>query len=174
MHAGGRVLRAAGLAGLVALASACTLNPVRTEGEAAQAIADYQACRAQGLEAERAARQSANVAGFGTAARILKRCLDGIAAYPEAVSPEEQMRLWVVRIRSLLVSGDVQAAASALTAFRAAFPDRDLYLADHSSVTDSFEALLSIAQNPDPSLSRANVSPVLRDELRRIRYWSTH
>ena len=104
---------------------------------------EYRECRDEALALDAKARQAGSPARYLASARMIEGC--------EAALGTESARL---------------------SKFKIAFAGSDLYYADGSSFSDTMTLVLGEADDAAlGEFSVVNVSPELKAELRRVRYW---
>ncbi len=85
------------------------------------------------------------------------------------------MRAAAVASLNFLKGGDLERARTGFETFKSHFGGRDLHFADGSSYNETMDMLLGLSEPQSVgALSVANVSPALKTELRRVRYWERH
>lgn len=170
------------LAALLAALSACTStpNPI-AEGigfrenrfQEVSAMRQYRACRDEALELDRQARTSAAPARYLASARLIEKCEADVGPGGSGVGQEERFRAWALGVQNHLKGGDVTKARANLEALKAAFPAQDLYYPDGASFTETMELLLGLRDKTAVSeFSTTNAPGPVKDELRRVRYWT--
>lgn len=136
---------------------------------------DWRACRDEGFALDEAARREANPAQYLASARMLERCEADLGPAAAGLDVEERMRAFALAVQNHLKGGDVEAASRTLGAFKAGFPDRDLYYADGTSFLETMAVLTGLADGRTRTdLLLANVNAKLRSEVRRVRHWDNN
>jgi len=136
------------------------------------AMREYRQCRDEALALDTQARTTAAPARYLASARMVEKCEAELAGGVGAVAEEERMRAWAMSIQGYIKGGDAAAARQNLEQLKRAFPNKDLYLADGSSLIDSYEVLLDQkAPAAIAPYATLNVPEALKKELRRVRYW---
>ncbi|MBT3172685.1 MAG: hypothetical protein HN333_14785 [Rhodospirillaceae bacterium] len=139
------------------------------------AMREYRDCRDEALALDAKARRAGSPARYLASARMLEGCEAALGPQTARLAVEERMRAYALSIQNHFKGGDVAAARENLGKFKAAFVGKDLYYADGSSFTDSMTLVLGEADDSAlGEFSVVNVSPELKAELRRVRYWQTN
>jgi hypothetical protein len=158
------------------LLSACGAIPVDSGDEDAYASSRerFADCRSEALALDSSARAERAPAQYRASAQTMEYCVSEIAGNPWGRAGDDAMRLQALAVVNYLKGGDVVAAGAALDTFQVTFDGGDLYLEDYTSFTETIEYLL--AQGGDESVTNdtANVSPQLKREIERTRYWLQH
>lgn len=177
------VRRLAGLSGAALLLGACSMlgndgDPLNdlsfreSRFEQIQAINAFEACRDEGLTLDSQARSRASAGAFLNSARVLDGCGDGLGSAASSVSIAERMRVDALVVLNYFKGGDVEQARRSFEAFKASYPDNDLYFADGSSFTATAEVLLG---RTDPisfgQFAALNVNKTVKAEMRRLNHW---
>lgn len=146
--------------------------------EEVSALRDFRACRDEGLELDRQARESGVAGRYLASARLLAGCGtvgDGGGSGASGAAEGERMQVMALSIQNFVKGGDVARAAEGLRDFQRSFPGRDLYLADGASFVETLEVLLGDGQAEGfGRFSTLNISAALREEMGRVRYWKNH
>jgi hypothetical protein len=136
------------------------------------AMREYRDCRDEALALDGKARQAASPARYLASARMIENCEAALGPEAAHLSPEERMRAYALSIQNYFKGGDIAKARENLGKFKTAFAGNDLYYADGSSFSDSMTLVLGVADDSAlGEFSTVNVSPELKAELRRVRYW---
>jgi hypothetical protein len=139
------------------------------------ALREYRDCRDEALALDNKARQAGSPARYLASARMLEGCEAALGPEVTRIAVEERMRAYALSIQNHFRGGDVAAARNNLGKFKTAFAGKDLYYADGSSFTDTMTLVLGDADDSAlGEFSIVNVSPELKAELRRVRYWQTN
>jgi len=181
--AGRRGARLAMMGAGLALLAACQTTGAAPQSEGigyrearfaeVQAMEDYRACLADAQMLDGQARTARDRAKYLASARLIERCEAELGPAAAQVAVEERMRGYGLAVQNYLKAGDVAKARSALRTFESAFPGKDLYYADGSSFIETMHALTGRAEDEDfGRFSMLNVSPSLKDEMRRVSHWS--
>jgi hypothetical protein len=165
----------------VALAACATGNGVDlTEGigfrEARFAqismMREYRACRDQGVDLDRQARNTGSRGKYLTSARVLENCETEIGPDGSGIARDERMRAYALSIQNYFKGGDVEHARENFDKFRQTFPAHDLYYPDGASFTVTMEALLGRKERwTFGEFSALNVNDAVKSEMRRMLYW---
>ncbi len=166
---------------LLVLGACNTSFPEHTEGgigfredryEEITAMREYRDCRDEALKLDEKARQAGSPARYLASARMIEGCEAALGPETARLALEERMHAYAVSIQNYLKGGDVPKARENLANFKEAFAGSDLYYADGASFSDTMT--LIVGEADDSALgefSTVNVSPELKAELRRVRYW---
>lgn len=139
------------------------------------AMKAWRDCRDQALLLDRQARDAGLPARYLASAKALEACEASSGPEISALNTQERMRAAAVASLNYLKGGDLERARSGFETFKSHFGDGDLHFADGSSYNETMEMLLSLSEPQSVgALSVANVSPALKTELRRVRYWQQH
>ncbi len=170
------------LATALAAVSACTTtpNPIaegigfrETRFQEVSSMRQYRACRDEALELDRQARASAAPARYLASAKLIEKCEADIGPGASGVAQEERLRAWALGIQNYLKGGDVAKARSNLESLKAAFAGQDLYYPDGGSFVETMELLLGLRDKTAVGeFSTTNAPGAVKDELRRVRYWT--
>ena len=138
-----------------------------------QTMRDYRGCVDDALRVADQAKTSGQVGGYRTSAKILERCEADLGSGGIQLAREERMRNYALGILNYLKAGDVQKAQANLEIFKKVFTGYDLYLPNGASFQDSLTFLT--AKQDDASsmqgMALLNITPELRAEIQRVRYW---
>jgi len=176
------------LAGIVAIGctvlvlGACNMSlPKNTEGgigfredrfEEITAMREYRDCRDEALILDEKALQAGSPARYLASARMIEGCEAALGPEAARLALQERMHAYALSIQNYLKGGNVSKARENLANFTAAFSGGDLYYADGASFTDTMALILGEADDSAlGEFSTVNVSPELKSELRRVRYW---
>lgn len=133
---------------------------------------EYRACRDQGLDLDRQARNSGSRGKYLTSARVLEKCESEIGGGGSGIGRDERMRAYALSIQNSFKGGDVERARNNFDSFRKTFPDHDLYYPDGSSFTVTMEAILGRSRQwTFGEFSALNVNDNVKSEMRRMNYW---
>ncbi len=136
------------------------------------AMREYRDCRDEALALDAKARQAGSPARYLASARMLEGCEAALGPESARLALEERMRAYALSIQNYFKGGDVAKARGNLAKFKTAFAGNDLYYADGSSFGDTMTLVLGEADDSAlGEFSVVNVSPELKAELRRVRYW---
>ena len=136
------------------------------------AMREYRDCRDEALELDAKARQAGSPARYLASARMIEGCEAALGPEIARLAVEERMRAYALSIQNFFKGGNVASARANLGKFKAAFNGKDLYYADGASFSDSMTLVLGEADDSAlGEFSVVNVSPELKAELRRVRYW---
>jgi len=178
----GRFAAAAGLAVAVLALGACnmngTANPLDTAGfrearyQEIEKIRAFRACRDEALDLDAQARTRASAGAYLTSAQVLERCEADLGEAAGSVGHDERMRLQALAVVNYIRGGNIDAARRGFDAFRAKFPDNDLYFADGASFTATVEVLLGRAEPISfGTFAALNVNDDVQSEMRRLHHW---
>ncbi len=133
---------------------------------------EYRACRDQGVELDRQARNTGSRGKYLTSARVLQKCETEIGPDGSGIARHERMRAYGLSIQNYFKGGDVEQARENFDKFRQTFPNHDLYYPDGASFTGTMEALLGRQQRwTFGEFSALNVNDTVKSEMRRMLYW---
>ncbi len=136
------------------------------------AMREYRDCRDEALALDAKARQAGSPARYLASARMIEGCEAALGPESARLALEERMRAYALSIQNYFKGGDVATARKNLGKFKIAFAGNDLYYADGASFSDTMSLVLGEADDAAlGEFSVANVSPELKAELRRVRYW---
>lgn len=136
------------------------------------AMREYRDCRDEALALDAKARQAASPARYLASARMIEGCEAALGPESAGLALEERMRAYALSILNYFKGGNVAAARQNLAKFNTAFAGSDLYYADGASFSDTMSLVLGEADDAAlGEFSVVNVSPELKAELRRVRYW---
>ncbi len=136
------------------------------------AMREYRDCRDEALALDAKARQAGSPARYLASARMIDGCEAALGPETARLALEERMRAYALSIQNYLKGGDVAKARENLGNFKTAFAGSDLYYADGASFSDTMTLVLGEAdESALGEFSTVNVSPELKAELRRVRYW---
>ncbi|MBF0368904.1 MAG: hypothetical protein HQL52_05525 [Magnetococcales bacterium] len=137
------------------------------------AMQSFRDCRDQALDLDSQARTTGSQARWLASARLLERCEADLGPQVAGLSQEERMRAYALGIVNYIKGGDLATAAANVQRFEEAFDGNDLYFTDGSSFTDSMKILISQTKpNEFPNYTLLNAPEPLKDEIRRVDYWS--
>ena len=181
-RAGVRLVVPATLA-LTALVGACQTTETVPEGigfrearfEEISAMQTYRGCVDDAAKLNQEARSRNNPGGYLASARLYERCESELGPEARNLAQEERMRAYAISILNYLKGGDVQASRTNLETFKRAFAGYDLYLPDGASFVDTMDLLTGGKAVPSPyGVSLLNVSPDVKAELQRVRFWKVN
>lgn len=133
---------------------------------------EYRACRDQGVELDRQARNTGSRGKYLTSARVLENCETEIGPDGSGIARHERMRAYALSIQNHFKGGDVERARENFDKFKQTFPRHDLYYPDGSSFTVTMEALLGRTERwTFGEFSALNVNDSVKSEMRRMLYW---
>ena len=136
------------------------------------AMREYRNCRDEALTLDVKARQAGSPARYLASARMIEGCEAALGPESARLALEERMRAYALSIQNYFKGGDVAKARDNLAKFKTAFAGNDLYYADGASFSDTMTLVLGEADDAAlGEFSVVNVSPELKAELRRVRYW---
>jgi hypothetical protein len=134
---------------------------------------DFRDCRDQAVELDGQARTSGDPARYLSSAELLERCERDLGSDASMIPDDERMRAHGLSIQNYIKGGDAGAGRRRLERFKQLYAGKDLYYADGSSFRSTMEVLLGQRESRDfGQYSLLNVSAVLKDEMRRIQYWT--
>jgi hypothetical protein len=137
------------------------------------ALRDFRDCRDQAVELDGQARTSGDPARYLSSAELLERCERDLGSDASMIPDDERMRAHGLSIQNYIKGGDAGAGRRRLERFKQLYAGKDLYYADGSSFRSTMEVLLGQRESRDfGQYSLLNVSAVLKDEMRRIQYWT--
>jgi hypothetical protein len=140
--------------------------------KALEAMRNYRNCNDDAMEMDTKARKSGDAGRYIASARLLEKCESQLSLEASEVGRDERVRSYALSIQNYLKGGDVESARSNLDKFKKAFSGIDLYYQDGSSFIETMEVLLGQKDVRDyGQLAALNVNALLKDEIRRIRYW---
>lgn len=174
--------RIAALSAMTLLLGACSLtghdDPLpdlsfrESRFEQMQGIKAFESCRDEGLTLDTQARSRASAGAFLTSARVLDGCRANLGSAADGVPLAERMRVHALAVVNYFKGGDIEQARRSFEAFKAAYPDNDLYFADGSSFVETTQVLLGRA---DPisfgQFAALNVNDRVKSEMRRLNHW---
>ena len=133
---------------------------------------EYRACRDQGVELDRQARNTGSRGKYLTSAQVLQKCETEIGPDGSGIARHERMRAYGLSIQNYFKGGDVEQARENFDKFRQTFPNHDLYYPDGASFAGTMEALLGRQQRwTFGEFSALNVNDTVKSEMRRMLYW---
>ena len=133
---------------------------------------EYRACREQGVELDRQARNTGSRGKYLTSARVLQKCETEIGPDGGGIARDERMRAYGLSVQNYFKGGNVEQARENFDRFKQAFPDHDLYYPDGASFTVTMEALLGRKERWSfGEFSALNVNDTVKSEMRRMLYW---
>ena len=136
------------------------------------AMREYRDCRDEALTLDEKARQASSPARYLASARMIEGCEAALGPETARLAHQERMHAYALSIQNYLKGGDVAKARENLANFKAVFAGSDLYYPDGASFSDTMTLILGEASDSAlGEFSTVNVSPELKAELRRIRYW---
>lgn len=139
----------------------------------APAAQAFHQCRDEALALDERARSAAAAALYREASERAAKCEIELGRNTAAVPLQERMSLAAIALLDAVKGGDGAAAQDQLRRFKARFAGQDLALADGSSFLDTIELIVS---GPEGDIGRRHaqrsVSPAVRRELLRARYWA--
>ena len=138
-----------------------------------EGVRNFRECRDQAVELDSQARSSGSQARWLASARLLERCEADLGPEAAGLAEEERMRAYALSITNYIKGGDLNKAEENLEQFEETFAGSDLYFKDGSSFTDSLKILLSHTKPTEfPNFSLLNAPESLKNEIRRVNYWS--
>ncbi len=133
---------------------------------------EYRACRDQGVELDRQARNTGSRGKYLASARVLENCETEIGPDGSGIARHERMRAYALSIQNHFKGGNVERARENFDKFKQTFPRHDLYYPDGSSFTVTMEALLGRTERwTFGEFSALNVNDSVKSEMRRMLYW---
>ncbi len=175
-------LGALGILGLTL--SACNVTTVsqNTAGEGIgfrqarfaemSAMKTWRDCRDEALALDKSARVKGLASQYLSSAKAIETCEANIGPEVSGLNQEERMRTLAIASLNFLKGGDIDRARSSFKKFKQHFGNADLRFSDGTSFTETLSMLLTMSEPTSiGTFSMANVSPVLKSELRRARYW---
>ena len=136
------------------------------------AMQNYRECLDEAAILDSKARQAGSHARYLASARMMEKCEAGLGPESSGLAVEERMKSYALSIQNYFKGGDVIKARANLNKFKAAYSDHDLYYSDGASFSDTMSLLLGLENDSAlGEFSTVNVNPMLKTELRRIRYW---
>jgi hypothetical protein len=105
---------------------------------------------------------------------LLSNCIDDFSLQTPLQISEEVMQLHALSIFNFIKGGDISQAKIAFVQFKTAFPGQDLYFNDYTSLVDTATALLEPSSVNAQKMVSLNISPELREELKRRQHWLNH
>jgi hypothetical protein len=136
------------------------------------AMREYRDCRDEALVLDAKARQAGSPARYLASARMIEGCEAALGPESARLALEERMRAYALSIQNYFKGGDIAKARDNLGKFKTHFAGSDLYYADGASFSDTMTLVLGEADDAAlGEFSTVNVSPELKAELRRVRYW---
>jgi hypothetical protein len=133
---------------------------------------EYRACRDQGVELDRQARNTGSRGKYLASARVLANCETEIGPDGSGIARHERMRAYALSIQNHFKGGNVERARENFDKFKQTFPKHDLYYPDGSSFTVTMEALLGRTERwTFGEFSALNVNDSVKSEMRRMLYW---
>lgn len=131
-------------------------------------------CKHNALALDNAARTSSSTAQYLASARLLSNCISDFSHKVPLHLSQDVMQLHALSIFNYIKGGDVSQAKMAFVQFKSAFPGQDLYFNDYTSLIDTATALLEPSKINAQQVVSLNISPQLREELKRRQYWLNH
>jgi hypothetical protein len=174
-----------GAIGLVALTlSACNVT-MGTPQTASEGIGFRQArfaemsvmkawrdCRDEALALDQSAKVKGLASQYLASAKAIEACEANAGPEIAGLNKEERMRTIAVASLNFLKGGDMDRARSSFQNFKQYFGNADLRFPDGTSYRETMSILLTMSEPSSIGVfSVANVSPTLKSELRRARYW---
>lgn len=133
---------------------------------------EYRACRDQGVELDRQARNTGSRGKYLASARVLENCETEIGPDGSGIARHERMQAYALSIQNHFKGGNVERARENFDKFKQTFPKHDLYYPDGSSFTVTMEALLGRTERwTFGEFSALNVNDSVKSEMRRMLYW---
>lgn len=133
---------------------------------------EYRACRDQGMELDRQARNSGASGTYLASARVLAKCETGLGPAGAGIPREERMRAYALSVQNYFKGGDVEQARDNFGRFRKQFAGYDFYYPDGTSFVTTMEALLGQRERwTFGEFSALNINDGLKSEMRRVLYW---
>ncbi len=133
---------------------------------------EYRACRDEGFDLDRQARNTGSRGKYLTSARVLEKCETEIGRDGSGIASDERMRAYALSIQNSFKGGDVERARNNFDKFKKAFSGHDLYYPDGSSFTVTMEAILGRKEQwTFGEFSALNVNDNVKSEMRRMNYW---
>lgn len=170
----------AGLTGMLLLAGCIPATTGGPEGigfrqarfQEISAMRAYRGCVDDALKVAEDARPTGNVAAYRTSAKIIEKCEADLGPEGANIAQEERMRAYAVGILNYIKAGDIEKARSNLETFVATFDGYDLYMPDGASFVDTVELLTKTSGGASSQqTAMLNISPTLRSEMQRVRFW---
>lgn len=133
---------------------------------------EYRACRDEGFDLDRQARNSGSRGKYLTSARVLQKCETEIGPDGGGIAREERMRAYALSVQNYFKGGDVEHARNNFDKFKKTFPGHDLYYPEGSSFTVTMDAILGRKEQwTFGEFSALNVNDDVKSEMRRMNYW---
>ena len=136
------------------------------------AMQTYRACVDDAMKLDSESRTQGNPGTYIASARLLERCESDLGPEAANLAPEERMRAYALSVLNYLKAGDIQASRVNLERFKQTFASYDLYFTNGASFIDTMDLLTGGKSVPKPyEVSLLNVSPDVKSELQRVRFW---
>lgn len=163
----------------LAACSSTSINPApvfypglaKDSDKEAAPLRRFTNCRKDVLAFDKAADIYADEGKYLASARRAAQCLEILSSKTGKIVAREALQLHALTMRNYLIGGDPKSAKDAYIKMSKQFPDQDLIFKDASSVKETFAYILEIRSGKDSdNFRRANISPAVKAELRRLKY----
>jgi len=132
----------------------------------------YRNCVEDAYTVAEEAGRNQQAAGYRTSAKIIEKCEADLGPEAQNIAPEERMQAYAIGILNYIKAGDIQKAGANLETFKSAYSGYDLYLPSGASFIDTVSVLTGKSTAiPRQKLAMMNLSPDLRAEMQRARFW---
>ena len=135
----------------------------------------WRECNAQANTLDQQARLHGEPARYWASAKTLDRCIAELGEAKAHIPPQEQLRSHAMGVQNYLKGGDIEQARKNFARLKQTFPKADLQYVDGASFITTMQLLLGIPDSiTPPQLATANVGADLKNEMRRLHYWTHH
>lgn len=177
-------VKLAGVTAVLTLLSACQTSSFGTAEhidfraerfEDLRVVADFNDCKNDGLDLDRAAEESKDFSLHLASAEKLLSCHYELGNKASLVDTEQNMKVVALSAQNFIKGGDVGQARTAMEIFETSFNGRDLLYPDSSSFTQTMQVILEKSKSPNQiALANINARPRLKKEIRRAWRWLAH
>jgi hypothetical protein len=124
------------------------------------------------VQSQQSGIKTPTISQFIALANTAQHCVGGIQFSPQHPDLKTAMQFSALAFVSFVQAGDMQSASTALSDFRATFPQQDLFFDDFTSFVDTATVLIKQTDISPHQLASLNINPTLRAEINRHRQWS--
>ena len=140
--------------------------------EEISAMRQYRDCVDDAFKVAEDANRNQQAAGYRASAKIIEKCEADLGPEAQNLAQEERMQAYAVGILNYIKAGDIQKAQANLETFKSAYAGYDLYLPSGASFIDTVTVLTGKSTaTPRRRLAMMNLSPDMRAEMQRARFW---
>ena len=174
-------VKLAGVTAVLTFLSACQTSSFGTAEhidfraerfEDLRVVANFNDCKNDGLDLDRAAEESKDFSLHLASAEKLLSCHYELGNKASLVDTEQNMKVVALSAQNFIKGGDVDRARTAMEIFETSFNGHDLLYPDSSSFTQTMQVILEKSKSPNQiALANINARPRLKKEIRRAWRW---